>query len=98
MAIVLGSSGIRLQHHGRRAMEPIQDIERVTRMFSQGQTSLVDTSTGYKYNMTACCPKDGVFSSLAQIEKSGQSLSRVVFRCPHCWDLFEAKQEEIYVW
>ena len=78
-------------------MEPIKDREKVERMFGQGQTTLVDTSSGYKYNMTACCPQDGSFSSLAQTEKTSQGLSRVIFRCPHCSNLFEAKQEDMYI-
>ncbi len=79
-------------------MKPAKDIEKVKRMFSQGQTTLADVSTGYKYSMSACCPKDGSFSSIAQLEKSGESISRIVFKCPRCSSLFEAKQEEIYVW
>jgi hypothetical protein len=78
-------------------MEPIKDKEKVKRMFSQGQTTLVDTTSGYKYSMTACCPQDGSFSSLAQTEKTSEGLSRVIFRCPHCSNLFEAKQEDIYI-
>jgi hypothetical protein len=79
-------------------MEPIKDSEKIKRMFKQGQTTLVDTSTGYKYSMTACCPRDGSFSSVAQIEKSGERISRIIFKCSSCSKLFEAKQEEIYLW
>ena len=79
-------------------MEPIRDSEKAKRMFDKGQTTLVDPSTGYKYSMTACCPKDGSFSSIVEIEKSGESLSRVVFKCSQCSTLFEAEQEEIYLW
>ena len=79
-------------------MEPIKDNEKVKRMFNQGETTLVDPSTGYKYSMTACCPKDGSFALIAQTEKSGESLSRVFFKCPTCFSLFEAKQEDIYLW
>ena len=78
-------------------MEPIKDKEKVARMFSQGQTTLVDASSGYKYTMTACCPQDGNFSSVEQTEKTSEGLSRVIFRCPHCSNLFETKQEDIYV-
>ena len=79
-------------------MQPTKDAEKVKRMFGQGLTTLTDTSTGYKYGMTACCPKDGNFSSIAQLGKSGESIRRIVFKCPQCSGLFEAKQEEIYVW
>jgi hypothetical protein len=82
----------------RWVMEPTKDIDKVKRMFSQGQIILADPSTGYKYSMAACCPKDGSFSSIAQLEKSGESISRLIFKCPNCSHLFEAKQEEIYIW
>ena len=78
-------------------MEPIKDKEKVARMFSQGQTTLVDTSSGYKYNMVACCPQDGNFSPVAQMEKTSEGINRVIFRCPHCSNLFEAKQEDVYI-
>jgi len=71
-------------------MEPIKDIEKVKRMFVQGQTDLVDVQTGYKYSMVACCPKDGNFASVARIERAGQSLSKVIFRCTLCFTEFEA--------
>ena len=78
-------------------MEPIKDKEKVEIMFGQGQTIMVDISSGYKYNMTACCPQDGSFSSIAQTERTSEGLSRLIFRCPHCSNLFEAKQEDIYI-
>jgi hypothetical protein len=78
-------------------MEPIKDKPKVARMFSQGQTSLVDTSSGYRYTMVACCPQDDSFSSVAQTEKTSTGLSRVVFRCPQCSALFAAKPKDIYI-
>jgi hypothetical protein len=52
-------------------MEPIKDIERVKRMFAQGQPELVDVQTGYKYSLAALCPKDGNIASVARIERQG---------------------------
>ena len=78
-------------------MEPIKDTEKVKRMFAQGQSDLVDTQTKYKYSMVAGCPKDGSYSSVARIERSGQSLSRVTFRCTLCFTEFEAGQDDIYL-
>ena len=79
-------------------MEPVKDEEKVNAMFRRGETTFTDTSTGYKYNMVACCPQDGSFSSVAQTEKTSGGLSRVIFKCPRCSSLFEAKLEDIYVW
>jgi hypothetical protein len=78
-------------------MKPAKSITRVRKMFYQGQPFLIDPQSGYKYTMTARCPKDGSYASVAQIVKEGQTLSRVVFQCPSCFDLFEVKQYEIYV-
>jgi hypothetical protein len=78
-------------------MEPIKDKAKVASMFSQGQASLIDASSGYRYTMVACCPQDGSFSSVAQTEKTSAGLSRVVFRCPRCSVLFEAGPEDIYI-
>jgi hypothetical protein len=78
-------------------MEPIKDDTKVKRMFAQGQPTLVDTQTGYKHSMVARCPKDGSFASVARIERAGQSLSKVTFRCPTCFTEFEVSQDDIYI-
>ena len=78
-------------------MEPIKDKGKVNMMFRKGETILTDTSSGYKYNMVARCPKDGSFSSVAQTEKMSEGLSRVIFKCPRCSNLFEVKLEDIYI-
>ena len=78
-------------------MEPIKDADKVKRMFEQGQPTLVDSHTGYKYSMVAHCPRDGNFASVARIERVGQSLSKVTFQCTSCFTQFEAGQENIYI-
>ena len=78
-------------------MEPIKDTDKVKRIFVQGQTEFVDVQTRYKYSMVARCPKDGDFASVARIEKAGQSLSKVTFRCTSCFTEFEVNQDDIYI-
>ena len=78
-------------------MEPVKDTEKVQMMFAQGQPTLVDRQTGYKYSMVARCPKDGNFASVARIERAGGGLSKVTFRCTSCFTEFEASQEDIYI-
>lgn len=78
-------------------MKPVKSIAKVRKMFDQGQPFLIDPQSGYKYSMTARCPRDGSYGSLEQIEKSGQTLSKIVFKCVLCSMIFEAKQNEIYV-
>jgi len=79
-------------------MQPVKDIKKVKTMLARGQTTLADPATGYQYSMAACCLKDGSFSSIAQLEKSGGSISRLVFKCPLCSNLFEVKPKDIYIW
>ena len=78
-------------------MEPVKDSKKVKKMFAECQPFIVDVPTGYKYSMVAFCPKDGSYASVAQIEKLGQSLSRVVFQCSSCSDQFEVNQDEIHI-
>jgi hypothetical protein len=78
-------------------MEPVRDAEKVKRMFLQGQPTLVDAKSGYKYSMVARCAKDGNYASVARIERSGQALSRVIFQCTSCFSQFEVSQDEICV-
>jgi hypothetical protein len=78
-------------------MEPVKDIEKVKRMFAQDQPNLVDTRTGYKYSMVARCPKDDNYAFVARIERTRNSLSKVVFQCPSCSIQFEASQNDIYI-
>jgi len=78
-------------------MEPAKDVQKVKRMFAMGQPFLVDSQSGYKYSMVACCPRDSSYASVAQIEKEGQALTKVVFQCSSCFNQFEAKQDDIYV-
>jgi len=78
-------------------MEPIKDTVKVKKMFAQGQLTLVDPQTGYRYSMVARCPKDGSFASVASIEKAEQSLIRVTFQCSSCFTQFEVSQDDIYI-
>jgi hypothetical protein len=78
-------------------MEPVKDTKKVKKMFIQGQPFIIDEQSGYKYSMVALCPKDGSYAGVAQIEKSGQGLSRVVFQCSSCSNEFEVTQAEILI-
>ena len=78
-------------------METVKNPEKVKRMFEQGQPALVDVQTGHKYHMVAHCPKDGNFASVARIERAGQSLSKVTFRCTSCFTEFKVSQDDIYI-
>ena len=78
-------------------MKPAKNPEMVDRMFAQGQPSLTDPASGYRYSLTARCPKDGYYSPVGQVEREHQELSRVVFTCPSCFWSFEAPREQLYI-
>ena len=78
-------------------MKPVKDAQKVNKMYAHGQPSLVDPQSGYKYSMSARCPKDGTFCSVAQVTREGQALSKVVFHCSSCFNQFEVKPDDIYV-
>ena len=78
-------------------MEPVRDIEKVKTMFAQGQPTIVDGETKYKYSMVARCPKDGDFASVTRIERAGECLSKVTFQCSSCFTEFEVSQDDIYI-
>jgi len=75
-------------------MEPAKDVKKVKKMFAMGQPFLVDSQSGYRYSMVAHCPRDSSYASVAQIEKEGQALTKVVFQCSSCYNQFEAKQDD----
>ena len=78
-------------------MEPVKDAKKMKRMFLEGETTLVDPESGYKYSMVARCPKEGNYAPVARIERSGRALSRVIFQCTSCFSQFEVSQDELYV-
>ena len=70
-------------------MEPLKNQEIVKKMFAQGQPTMVDGQTGYKYSMVAYCPKDNRIASVSRVEREGESFSKVIFRCTSCFNEFE---------
>jgi hypothetical protein len=78
-------------------MEPVKDSHEVQKMFAQGEAYYLDAQTGYKYPMTAGCPRDGCFGSIARVDKAGQALSSFTFQCTICFNPFKANQEDIYI-
>ena len=69
----------------------------VKKMFAAGVVSMVDPETKYRYSLTAPCPEDGEYASVARSEKSGHSLGKVTFKCLLCATEFEVPQEKIMV-
>jgi hypothetical protein len=69
----------------------------VKKMFDQGEISMIDPETKYRYSLTAKCPVDGEYASVSRFEKSGHSLARVTFKCEICSTEFEVPQAKVMV-
>ena len=78
-------------------MEAKKDPKRVKKMFAEGEVSMVDPVTMYRYSLTARCPKDGENAFVERYERSGHSLRSVTFKCPVCSTQFEVPQAQIMV-
>ena len=69
----------------------------VNKMFAEGEVSMVDPATKYRYSLTARCPVDGEYAPVARYEKSGHALKTVTFKCDFCSTQFEVPQAQIMV-
>lgn len=78
-------------------MEAKKAPNMVKKMFAEGELSMVDPETKYRYSLTAKCPMDGEPSSVARYDKSGHSLQRVVFKCEICSAEFEVPKSKMMV-
>ena len=78
-------------------MRAKRSLNRVKQMFAEGEVSMVDPVTMYRYSLTARCPRDGENAFVAQYERSGHSLKGVTFKCPICSTEFEVPQTQIMV-
>lgn len=73
------------------------DLKEIKLALSAGRLSVADPATGYQRSFCARCPKDGNDSSVYRTDKSGQAVTRVVFRCPICGNQFEAAPKDIFL-
>ncbi len=79
-------------------MKPFKDKARVDHMFLQGEPYMVDTQSGYRYSMVARCPHDQHNATVAQVERNGKCLSKVVFECTSCLQRFEGSRDDVCIW
>ena len=78
-------------------MEAKKAPNMVKKMFAEGEITRVDPKTKYRYSLTAKCPEDGEYASVARFEKSGHALTRVTFKCEICGTEFDVPQAKIMV-
>ena len=72
------------------------DAARIKRALETGQL-FVTEQTGFKRFIYARCPKDRNDSPVYRQEKSGQALSRLIFRCPICGTEFERPVNSMFL-
>lgn len=72
-------------------------LKRIEEMLSKGQLSIPDPETGFHHSIYASCPKCGDQSSVNRIERSGLSITRVIFRCSICCEDFDAEVDSMFL-
>ena len=66
------------------------DLSKIKQALAAGRLTVPDPATGYHRSLYARCPHDREESSVYRIEKTGEAITRVVFRCPECSRQFDA--------
>jgi len=76
-----------------------EDIKkRIKMMLASGEVTYLDPESGYRYTLYANCPNDGNTASVARIAKenrTGSSVTNIIFKCPICSNLFEGKEDQM---
>jgi hypothetical protein len=78
-------------------MSPASDLEQIKQMLSAGQLTVPDPATGYHRALYARCPRDRHDSAVYRIDRSAESITKVVFRCPICSRQFETIPEKMFL-
>ncbi len=73
------------------------ELEKIKQMLSAGQLTVRDPATGYHRALYTHCPEDGYDSSVYRIERSGEAITRVIFRCPICGTQFDTVPEKMFI-
>ena len=73
------------------------EVNQIKQALSAGHLTVQDKTTGYNLSIYACCPDGGHESPVHRIERSGASISRVIFRCPICSGQFDTTPENMFL-
>ncbi len=82
-------------------MRKTKATEKIKQMFHDGNITLLDPESGYKYKLCALCPNDNNECSVTSFEKAGAEESEVkvvTFYCPICGNRFDALPEQMFLW
>jgi hypothetical protein len=78
-------------------MSTKSEISLIKQALAAGRLTVPDKSTGYYRSIYACCPAEGHESPVHRIERSGNSISRVIFQCPICSGQFDMQPKNMFL-
>lgn len=67
---------------------------RIRQSLERGSLTVREES-GYVRSLLAQCEHDGAYAPVYRIEKAGETIARVIFRCPGCGNQFDASPEQM---
>ncbi|MFC1968735.1 hypothetical protein ACFLVX_05075 [Chloroflexota bacterium] len=71
------------------------NLKEIKQALSVGRLTIPEPATGYHRSFYARCPNDSEESSVYRIEKHGEAITQVVFRCPLCSQQFDAAPKDM---
>jgi len=73
-------------------------------MLQNGKSTYVDPESGYKYTVFAPCPNEGHDCAATRFEREGMDyvvmvgrITKVVFTCPVCGNVFSVEPEDMFL-
>ena len=73
------------------------DLEKIKQMLASGRLTSPDPVTGFHRALYTHCPKDRHDCSVYRIDRSGEVITQVVFRCPICGEQFTAGPVKMFL-
>ena len=74
-----------------------KELQQIKQALTSGKLTVVDPATGYHQNLYTHCPRDGVDASVYRVDRSGEAITRVIFRCSICGKEFEAGSRAMFI-
>ena len=85
-------------------MEKLKDVEKIKQMMEEGATECSDPGVSHRYSYYANCPNDNYECSAASYEREGMDyiskmgkITKVIFRCPVCDNVFSVEPEDMFL-
>jgi hypothetical protein len=69
----------------------------IKQMLSSGRLTIADPDTGFHRALYSLCPNDKNECSVHRIDRAGNAIIQVVFRCPICANEFTASPGKMFL-